>query len=162
MREAFILPDRECERATRREMDVCKLLSVLTSEVMYGQKDLQKRLAIIPDGESRMAEALENIKSIYQDIIGTINTRQAKQLMNASNDLKFQLIPKLSPDLAKFQLNKEEFRELIDCAREKCKFCTEDGENCTKCKLYGIMIERIPLEEYGDGIVCPYAYTEWM
>lgn len=161
MREPFVLTDRECERVTRQEMNACKMLTTLVSVTTYAKDDLKKRLETIPDGHQRMDEALENIDSILRDICGTINIRQAKQLLNAAKELEVRLVPRYSPDHTAVQLNKEEYKQLIDCAREKCKFCTEDGDSCRNCQLYGILIERIPLENYDDGITCPYAYTEW-
>lgn len=161
MREQFVLPDSECERVTRQEMNACKFLTTLVSVTAYAKDDLKKRLETIPDGLARMDEALENIDSILRDICGTVNTRQAKQLLNASKELEVRLVPKFCPDHTMLQMGKEEYKDLIDCAREKCKFCTEDGDSCHDCRLYGILIERIPLDDYGDGITCPYAYTEW-
>ena len=161
MREPFVLPDREYQRATRREMNVLQLLTALTSEVAFAQDDLKERLALVPDGQERMDDVLKNIAELYQDIIGAINTRQANQLLNVSSDMMVRLIPKMTPKPEKLQVSREEYASLIDCAREKCKFCTEDGESCVKCQLYGILIERVPLEEYDDGVTCPYAYTEW-
>ena len=161
MREPFVLPDRECERVTRQEMNACKLLTTLVSIMNYAKDDLKKRLEIIPDGQTRMNSAVSEMDSILTDICGTINIRQAKQLLNASNELELRLVPRFSPDHTAVQLNKAEYKDLIDCAREKCKFCTENGESCRDCRLYGVLIERVPLEDYGDGICCPYAYVEW-
>ena len=160
MKEAFVLPDSECIRVTRQEMNACKFLTTLVSVTAYAKSDLKKRLELIPNGIARMEEAFENIDSLLRDICGTINTRQAKQLLNAANELEVRLVPKFSPDHTMLQLSKEEYKDLINCAREKCKFCTEDGKSCVNCRLYGILIERIPLDSY-DDVVCPYAYTEW-
>ena len=108
-----------------------------------------------------MENALAAIDGILRDICGTINMRQAKQLLNSARELEVRLVPRLSPAPAVLPLTKDEYTELIDCAREKCKFCTEDGEGCRKCRLYQMLLDKVPLDDYGDGLVCPYAFTEW-
>ena len=65
MREPFVLPDREYQRATRREMNVLQLLTALTSEVAFAQDDLKERLALVPDGQERMDDVLKNIAELY-------------------------------------------------------------------------------------------------
>lgn len=159
--ETFVLPERECIRVTRQEMNACKLLTSLVSVTAYAVDDLRERLKVVPDGQDRMESALAAIDSLLRDICGTINIRQARQLLNAATEMEIRLVPKMTPDNTRMQMDKDEYKDLIDCAREKCKFCTEDGESCKGCRLYGILLEKIPLDDYGDGISCPYAYKEW-
>ena len=159
--EPFVLPDRECVRVTRQEMNACKLMTSLVSVVAYAKDDLRERLELVPDGQHRMETALTVIDNLLRDLCGTINIRQAKQLLNAAKELEVRLVPRMSPDHTTIQLNKDEYQELIDCAREKCKFCTLDGEECRKCRLYQMLLDKVPLDHYGDDITCPYAFTEW-
>ena len=96
--EPFVLPDRECVRVTRQEMNACKLMTSLVSVVAYAKDDLRERLELVPDGQHRMETALTVIDNLLRDLCGTINIRQAKQLLNAAKELEVRLVPRMSPD----------------------------------------------------------------
>jgi len=51
--------------------------------------------------------------------------------------------------------------KLVDMAREKCKGCVEDGNGARQCELYRFLEVTSPMEDYGDGLMCPYALAEW-
>ena len=161
MKEAFVLPEKSCERLTRTEMNAVKLTISLTSVVNYAREDLVKKLEVIPDGIARMNAVTNDLNELLQDILGTVSYKQSKQLLNDAKDLEIRLVPKMTSDNASVLFKRDEFESLINCAREKCKFCTEDGRSCERCDLYRILEAKVPLEDYGDGIACPYAYTEW-
>ena len=162
MREPFTLPDNECERLTRPEMNAVKLLLSLTSIVNYAKDDLKRHLDLIPDGNQRFSNATEDINSILQDVLGTVSVKQTKQLLNDAKDLEVRLVPKMTRDQAAVLFYRDEFQSMVDCAREKCKFYSEDGNTCRNCVLYGILEAKVPLDDYeDDGITCPYAYREW-
>lgn len=162
MRERFLLPDSECERMTRTEMNAFKMLVVSVSEVNHAKEYLARMIGIVPDGKKRFDELLTKTNEFFEDMIGTVHSRQAKSLLNSVIDNEIRLMPKMAPADLVIPVRKEDYVDLVDCAREKCKFCTLDGKTCENCKLYGILVEYVPLDDYGDGISCPYAFQEWV
>lgn len=161
MRKRFELPDNECERATRDEMSAIRMLLIMSSNLAYAEDDLKKRLSIVPDGEARLKSVLEESTSLFQDILGTISDKQRRKLRNDANDYDVKLTPKFSADKTTMALSKQELMTLVNCAREKCKFCILNGRECEQCELYQMLITIIPLNDYGSDIVCPYVYQEW-
>ena len=160
-REPFELPDSECERATRDEMSAIRMLLIMASNLAYAKDDLKKRLGIVPDGEERLSSVLEEATSLFQDVLGTISDKQRRKLRNDANDYDVKLTPKFSADKTLMALSKQELTTLINCARERCKFCTLDGNECKKCELYQMLLTIVPLNDYGIGIMCPYVFQEW-
>ena len=59
------------------------------------------------------------------------------------------------------QQTKEQAKALLDCARWKCHDCIEDGESCRKCQLYKLLEATTPMDDYGDGMICPYSLAQW-
>lgn len=161
MRERFELPDEQCERATRDEMSAIRMMLVMASNLAYTKDDLGKRLDIIPDGKTRLESLLSESTSLFQDILGTISDKQRRKLRNDAKDYDVKLTPKFSAEKTTLALSKQELMALINCARERCKFCTLSGRECEKCELYQILLTVVPLNDYGSDIVCPYCYQEW-
>ena len=161
MRERFELPDNECERATRDEMSAIRMLLVMASNLQYANEDLTKRLRMIPDGESRLKTLTEEYTALFQDILGTITDKQRRKLRNDALDYDVKLTPKIGMDKTTLAISKQELMTFVNCAREKCKFCTLDGYACKACNLYQILETVIPLNDYGSEISCPYFYQEW-
>ena len=160
-RVKFFLPDAKCERMTRTEMNAFKLLVTSVSEINYGRGYLARQLSIIPDGEKRFDELMVKANELFEDMIGTVHSKQAKSLLNTVTDNEIRLMPKMAPSEMVVPVRKNDFQDLVSCAQEKCKFCTEDARTCENCKLYQILLAQVPLDDYGDGINCPYAYREW-
>ena len=149
------------DRLTRVEMGSCKLIISLVNCVVYEKKELERILTSIPDGTERFDRTMNDMMDILQDICNVIPEKQMKALRNSAKDMKVRLVPAMLKENIAMQLDKESYKALIDCARERCKFCVLDGKECTKCDLYNVLIAQVPLDDYGDGIVCPYAFEEW-
>lgn len=149
------------DRLTRVEMESCKLIISLVNCVVYGKKDLERILTAIPDGTERFDRTMHEMMDILQDICNAIPDKQRKALANSARDMKIRLVPAMLTENIVMQLDKENYKALIDCARERCKFCVLDGNECSQCSLYNVLIAQVPLDDYGDGIVCPYAFEEW-
>lgn len=160
-KQAFELPEDQCERLTRNEMASLRLVLVLASEVTYAKEDLSRRLGIVPNGKSRMNMVLGGINSLFKDLLGTVSDKQRKALRNSALDYEIRLVPKMTPESSSIAVQKQDMTEMIDCAREKCKFCTLDGEECRKCKLYKLLETIVPLDDYNSDIACPYAFEDW-
>lgn len=160
MRASYQLPDKDCERLNRTEMQAVQMTLATLSTAAYAQDDLKKRLECIPDGVKRFRLALGGLRSVANDIIGTISVQQAKHIRNTMNDMELRLVPKLTPVSVNLIFTKDEAKELMDCAREMCVACTEDADSCRKCRLYKVMETHVPLESY-NGLICPYSLAEW-
>ena len=161
MRKAYQLPDEDCERLKRSEMDAVRMLLAVLSAAAYAKEDLFDRLECVPYGNQRMRLALGGLRAVCDDVVGTISKSQCKQIYGTMKDFEMRLVPKLTPVSVNVILTKEQGMNLVDCAQWQCHDCVKDGEEARKCKLYQILESTTPLDDYGDGFVCPYALAEW-
>ena len=161
MRTPYTLPPDQCERLVRNEMQSVRMLLAALSTAAYAKEDLQKRLESVPDGNRRLRLALGGLKAVCDDVIGTISQSQCKQIYGTMKDFEMRLLPKLTPGSTNIIMTKEQGKELLDCARWKCHDCIEDGESCRACRLYKLLEATTPMEDYGDGLICPYSLAEW-
>ena len=149
VRKPYMLPDEDCERLKRSEMTAVRMLLAHLSSARYAQEDLQDRLEVA------------QLRAVCDDLVGTISKAQAKQIYGTLKDFDVRLLPKATPGSTNVVMTKEEGMALVDCAREKCHNCVEDGESCRKCTLYQILEATTPMEDYGDGLLCPYSLAKW-
>ncbi len=157
----YWLDEKDCERLTRSEFNALRSMLTVVSFFAEAKKDLDKRLECVPYGRQRMNLAFGAMKALMDDVIGTITKAQAQQLQNTINDMEVRITPKVMPMGQTVIMDLNIAKDLTDCAKEKCIGCTEDGESCRKCKLYQIMEATTPLEDYGDGMLCPYNLATW-
>lgn len=155
------LPEDQCERMGRSEFNAVRAMLIVVSFCIEAKRDLQHRLEMIPHGKRRMNMALGSINAIMNDIIGTITRAQAQQIRNTMTDMEVKITPKMMPIAQTVLMDLQTAKDLTDCAREKCRICAEDGISCRNCKLYKVMEATTPLEDYGNGLMCPYSLTEW-
>ena len=161
MKDPYMLPEEQCERLVRTEMNAVRMMLAALSCAGYAQEDLKDRLECVPDGNRRMRMAVGAMKSVINDLIGTITSAQARQIYGVMKDFEMRLLPKATPGSTSVVMTKEEGMALVDCAQWQCRSCVKDGEEARKCKLYQILESTTPLDDYGDGFVCPYALAEW-
>ena len=161
MRQPFMLPDADCERLKRQEMIAVRMMLAVLSVAVEAQEDLCDRLECVPYGNERMRMAVGGLRAVIDDLIGTISRSQCKQIQGTMRDFEMQLKPKATPGTTNIIMTKDQGIALLDCARWKCHSCVEDGDACRRCKLYQLLEATTPLDNYGDGLVCPYALAEW-
>lgn len=155
------LDEKDCERMTRTELEGLKWLIAMDYVCASVGRDLRKRLESIPYGKERMRLASGGIRSIASDLIGTITKEQARVLQSTTKDYVVRLAPKAAPLGSNVLLDRESLVKLAECAREKCRICTEDGESCRECELYKFLEATTPLDDYGNGLLCPYTLKDW-
>ena len=160
-RVPYSLPDDQCERLNRREMNAMIMLLAHLSSAAYAEKDLEHRFECIPNGKQRFRLVLGGLRAICDDLAGTISPAQCKTLYGTMKDNELRIVPKLTSGSPNLIMSKDQAKELMDAAREKCRMCTEDGESCRQCGLYQIMEALVPMENYGNGLMCPYSLAEW-
>lgn len=125
------------------------------------QKDLSERLDMIPNGRERMIQAAAYVDVLLNDLRVTVPENQRIGIHNTAMDYEVRLTPKLTPAETNVVMTKEEFRSLVDFAREHCANCVEDDEECTDCELYKVLTSVLPLDGYDDSNLCPYNLARW-
>ena len=161
MRQPYMLPEADCERLMRSELTAVRMLLAALSSATYAKEDLDDRLKCVPHGRERFRLALGGLRAVCDDLIGTISRSQCKQIYGTMKDFEMRLLPKLTPGSTNIIMTKEQGKDLLECARWKCHDCVEDGEHCRDCRLYKVLEATTPLDNYGDGLVCPYALVDW-
>ena len=148
--------DEDCERMVRNEFMAMRSLLGAISFLSAAKRELPKRLESIPSGKQRMALAYGAVQALADDLIGTMTVQQAKQLQNTMSDMEIQMVPKRTPNSRNAVVPIDTMTELVWAAREKCHMCTAMDQDIRECNLYKILEAVSPLEDYGDGLVCPY------
>ena len=155
------LDEKDCERMTRHEFEAVRCLLGAVTYIAEASKDLQKRLGCIPSGKQRMAMAKGAVNALANDLVGTMTVSQCKQMQNVMNDMEIRMVPKMTPKITNVIMSKENAMVLIDSAKAKCALCAAGGDEIRKCPLYQVLEAIVPLEDYGDGLICPYVLAEW-
>lgn len=155
------LDENDCERLNRGEFEAVRCLLGAVSYTAHARDDLRKRLECIPSGNARMAMALGGLKSIAEDLVGTMPRGQCRQIRNTMSDMEMRMVPKMSRMSTNVILEKDVAKALIDTAMEKCRGCVEDEKSCRECGLYKVLESFLPLDNYENGMLCPYSMSEW-
>lgn len=155
------MEEKDCERLNRGEFEAVRCLLGAVSYTAHARDDLQKRLECIPGGKQRMNMILGGLRAIADDLIGTIPQGQCKQIRNTMQDMEMRMVPKLMPMSQNVILEKDVAKALIDTTREKCAGCVEDEVSCRECALYKVLESFLPLDNYENGLLCPYSMSEW-
>ena len=155
------LREEDCERLNRAEFEAVRCLLGAVSYTAHAKDDLQKRLECIPSGKARMGMILGGIKAIADDIVGTVPRGQCKQLRNTMSDMEMRMVPKMASMRQNVVLEKDVAKGLVDAAMEKCHGCVEGPEEGRKCALYKVLESFLPLDNYDNGMLCPYSMSVW-
>jgi hypothetical protein len=155
------LPEGECERLNRSEFEAMRCLLGAVSYMAHAKDDLQKRLELVPHGRRWMSMLLGGVKAISDDLIGTMPRGQCKQIRNTMSDMEMRMVPKATPMSQNVIFDKDVAKALVDAAMERCKGCPKGPEEGVKCPLYTVFESFMPLENYDNGLLCPYSMLEW-
>ena len=155
------LREEDCERLNRGEFEAMRCLLGAVNYCAHAKDDLGKRLECIPSGRARMAMVLGGLKAIADDLIGTMPVGQCRQIRNTMQDMEIRMVPKMSRMSQNVILEKDTAKALIDRAMERCRGCVEDEVSCRKCGLYKVLESFLPLDNYENGMLCPYSMSEW-
>lgn len=149
------------ERMTRNELTSIKMMFASLSNEKYSLDNLGRRLDMVENGRERLREHVEGLQKLMDDITETITIEQCKAIYSTMKDYEMRLVPRLTPISTNVLMTKEQAKRLMDCARIKCHDCVEDSETCRDCQIYQMMEEIVPLDDYGEGLICPYSTAEW-
>ena len=148
-------------RLTRTEKMAMILLAHAATSLDDLQTELADRLVTVENGPDRLKEISRKTDQLLNDLRETVPENQRIHLQNTAMDYEMRLAPKAQPNTTNVIMEKEEFRGLVDCARARCRECTEDDSTCTECTLYNLLTSVLPLEDYHDGMLCPYNLAAW-
>lgn len=155
-------PSREdATRLTRNERIAMLWFANADTTMEELQSSLADRLKMIDDDPNRMKDLADKTDQMLQEIRLTIPIEQRMSLQNTGSDYEVRLTPKATPQVTSVVMMKEEFKQLVDIAREKCRDCTESDETCARCQLYKLLVSILPLDDYHNSLLCPYNLGEW-
>lgn len=155
-------PSREdAVRMTRNEKSGILVLCHAAGALEDLQTEMAGRVAMVRDGPARLKKIAEETDELLNDIRLTVPWEQRIHLQNTAMDYEMRLAPKAQPSKTNVLVTKEEFRELVDAARAKCVDCSETDETCERCRLFQMLTVYLPLEDYHDGLLCPYNLKGW-
>ena len=158
----FVHPSRaDAKDLNRREKASLTYLMNATSALAEARDDLAERLEMIDGGKELMDQIASGSVKLLTEVRTTIPEKQRTSLANTANDYEMRLFPKATPSKTCVVVYKEDFRQLVDAAQEKCVTCAELNEDKHKCKLYKLLQNVVPLEAYDTTILCPYNRAEW-
>lgn len=160
--EKRLAPSREdAVRLDRSEKTAMIHLAHAATILEDLQKELKDRLGMVEGGKERLESLSKGADELLNDLNVTIPENQRKHLQNTVKDYTCRVVPKATPWSVNVIMEKEEFRSLIDWARLKCRECADDDEECRKCGLYMVLTSVLPLDDYHQGLLCPYNLGEW-
>lgn len=161
MRTPYSQPDDQRVRLVRSEMESVQMLLAMLSTAEYSKDDLKAPLSRVKHGNRLFRMSCGLMHSVINKMTNTISTPQCKQIYGTMKDYEVRLLPKLTPGSTCIVITKEQAKHLLDNARWKCHDCVEDSESCRKCETYKLLESITPLDDYGDGMICPYSLAEW-
>lgn len=161
----YQLPEDQCERLNRSEMNALKWCLAAVNSVAYAEDDLADRLECIPSGKARWRLMLGQMRACINDIIGTIPRKQGNTIRNLMNDMELRMVPKYTAYDRRVIMDVEDLSYLVAHAKKDeslCMTCTYTGDECRQCELYKTL-EAIALQEHWekDSMICPYNREDW-
>ena len=158
----MLSPSREdAVRLNRTEKMSMITLAYVATVLEDMRNDLRDRLGMVPNGPVLMQSASEYTDILLNELRMTVPVEQRMNLQNTAQEYEIRLVPKATPSKTSVVMQKEEFRELVDHARVKCTDCMESDEECVNCKLFKLLTVLLPLDDYHNGMLCPYNMGEW-
>ena len=154
-------PEKDRERLTGSEFEGMENALGAIYFLACASDRMQKRLESVPHGKQRMALALGAVRSISEDLLGTVPEKQRNQIRHTLQDMAFRMVPKLTPLSKSVLIDYEILKGILNVAHEKCTACVEDNESCRQCPLYQHLEAVAPLKSYDTGMACPYSVADW-
>ena len=116
---------------------------------------------MIPDGEERFKKVAAWADELLHELRVTVPENQRIGMHHTAMDCEMRIVPVQKPSENNVLMTKEEFRELVDSARQRCRECADDDEECERCSLYRLLTSVLPLEDYHGMHMCPYNLGRW-
>jgi len=148
-------------RMTRTEKMAMIVLAYVATVFDEMREELGERLTTVEEGTEKIEILAKISDELLHDLRATIPIEQRINLQNTAKDHEMRLVPKMTPTTTNVIMGKEEFRELVDHARAECRECTKDEKECGECSLFKLLTSVLPLDDYENGMLCPYNLGEW-
>lgn len=148
------------KRLVSSEFNAVKRLAAVISELHYSLEDLKTHWEMIDNGQERIKKSVNELLQLFDEILDTIPQKQLKSLRNAMDDYKIALVPQMKAESKSVLFDKDQAKELVDLAHEKCKTCVNSPEEAEKCALFHLSTAIVPPDRY-DSLLCPYSSAEW-
>ena len=158
----MLSPSREdAVRLTRTEKMGMITLAYVATVLEDMQTEMKDRFEMVENGNERLKQASDITDELLNEVRMTIPVNQRMNLQNTAHEFEVRLAPKATPSKTSVVMQKEEFKDLIDFARAKCVDCMMSDTECEKCKLFQALTIHVPLQDYHDGMLCPYNMGVW-
>lgn len=158
----FTVPSRDdawpMKRAEKEEM---MFFTNAVSILQHARENLKERLEKIEDGQEKADMLAEESLKLLEEIRMTIPEKQRANLYHMGLDMKMVIQPKYTPGGTSSVIPQDDFRELTEAAKIRCRECTKDNEECRECKLFQLFTAILPLNRYDGTFLCPYNLAEW-
>jgi len=158
----MLSPSRDdAVRLSRQEKMGMISLAYIATVLEDMQTEMRSRFEMIPQGTERLLWVSDETDKLLNELRETVPIEQRLNLQNTAQEYEVRLTPKATPSKTNVVMRKEEFREIVDFARTKCIDCMESDTDCEKCKLFKLLTVLLPLDDYHNGMLCPYNMGEW-
>lgn len=158
----MLSPSRDdAVRLNRQEKMGMISLAYVATVLEDMQGEMKDRIDMVPGGMPLLMEASQNANILLDELRKTIPIDQRMNLQNTAQEYEMRLTPKATPSKTSVVMQKDEFKEIVDFARAKCVDCMESDTDCRKCKLFKLLTVLLPLDDYHNGMLCPYNIGEW-
>ena len=155
-------PSRQDAVRLRRTEKMAMLCLMYAGTILDDvQTDIPERLDMVVNGRERMQKVAADLDELLHDLRVTVPENQRIGIQNTAMDYEVRLTPKLTPSETNVVMTKEEFRSLVDFAREHCSNCVDDDEECAVCELYKVLTSTLPMDDYHGSNLCPYNLGQW-
>ena len=148
-------------RLRRNEKFAMMHMMYAVTTLMDLRKDLADRLAMVENGDERMHSIAALADELLTDLRVTLPEDQRESMQHTGEDYEMRLAPRMTPYKNNVVMTNEEFRELVDASREKCRECILDDNECEECSLYRLLTCVLPMDDYHEINLCPYNLGEW-
>ena len=158
----MLSPSRDdAVRLNRTEKMGMITLAYVATVLEEMQTEMSGRMAMVQGAPETLYEVSKETNWLLDELRMTIPVEQRINLQNTAQEYEVRLTPKATPSKTCVTMRKEEFKQLVDFARAKCVDCMESDTECEKCGLFRLMTVLLPLDNYHDGMLCPYNMGEW-
>lgn len=161
--DKFSWPKEDCERVNHQEMVALRWCLAAINSVAYAKDDLAKRLECIPAGRRRWAMLLGSFRSLMDELLATVPTKQCLSIRNVMDDMELRMVPKFTPKSNRVSMDVADLSYIVNHAKKDiCSACILNGDECRQCELYQILESIAPRKDWGSSTICPYMKDDWM
>lgn len=158
----MLSPSREdAVRLNRSEKMGMITLAYIATCLEDMQTEMADRFGMIENGQERLKDVSDEVNRLLNELRLTIPLNQRMNLQNTAQEYEIRLTPRATPSKTVVTMGKDEFKEMVDYARSMCMDCMLNEKECEKCNLFQMLTVLLPLDDYKNGMLCPYNLGVW-